>query len=270
MSALFEGKTGERLHTALLITTGLLGLFLLVQIISGISSWRYIGTGVAAANTITISGEGEVYAVPDLGVFTFSVVSEKTTVEAAQADATAKINAVMAYLKNAGVAEKDIKTVNYQIYPQYDYQNSVCPAASSGVVYCPPGRQTLRGYEVRQSNEVKVRDISKAGDLLSGVGSKGATEVSGLSFTIDNPTAVETEARSKAIADAKTKADVLAKSLGVRLVRIVSYNESTNGIPPIYYGKDMLERGGAAASSPEISTGENKFTSNVTVVYEIR
>ena len=77
----------------------------------------------------------------------------------------------------------------------------------------------MRGYEVRQSTTVKVRDTAKAGDFLAGVGEKGANEVSSLNFTFDDPDQVQDEARNEAIADAKAKADVLAKQLGVRIVR---------------------------------------------------
>lgn len=264
---LFEGPRGEKLQKATLATVALLALFLFVQVITGFASLRYIGTGVQATNTINISGHGEALAVPDIATFTFSIVSEKSTVAAAQTDATAKANATTAYLKGAGVDEKDIQTSGYFINPQYDYVQQAC---SGG--YCPSGKQVLRGYEVRQSTTVKVRDTAKAGDLLAGVGGKGATEVSGLNFTFDDPNAVQDEARNKAIADAKQKAEVLAKQLGVTLVRVVSFNES--GTPgPIYYAKTMDVGMGAAASAPaapEISVGQNKVTDDVQITYEIR
>jgi len=269
---LFEGTTGERLRKVVFVAVGALALFLVIEVLSGLMGLRYIGTGVAATNTITVSGEGEVVAVPDIATFTFAVVSLKTTVADAQTDATAKANAAMAYLKDAGVDEKDIQTSDYSIVPQYDYQQGVCPAigAPEGVSYCPPGRQVLRGYEVRQTTTVKVRDTAKAGELLAGVGSKGATEVSGLNFTFDNPTEVEQESRRKAIDDAKDKASVLAKQLGVSLVRVVSFSENGGGYPsPMYYGM-----GGAVAQdakvAPEISVGQNKLTTVVSVTYEIR
>ena len=193
--------------------------------------------------------------MPDIATFNFSVVSDKATVADAQADATAKSNAITAYLTGAGVDTKDIQTSGYSINPQYTYQNAVCPqtvvmptnadecpvfrvgsvgsGASSGAVRVLPAWQaTLTGYEVSQSTTVKVRDTSKAGELLAGVGSKGATEVSGLAFTFDDPTAVQTAARNKAIADAKSKAEALASQLGVSLVRVVSFNENQGGNYP--------------------------------------
>lgn len=268
MDALFEGSRGNALRGAVFAVVVLLALFLGIKAFGEFKGLRYIGAGLPPTNTIYVSGYGEAVGVPDIATFTFSVVSERQTVAAAQEDATAKANAITAYLAEAGVAEKDIQTSSYSVYPQYDYIQAVCTAD-----FCPPGRQQLRGYEVRQTTVVKVRDTAKAGELLSGVGSRGATEVSGLSFTFDDPDALQIEARDKAIADAKEKAESLARALGVRLVRIVSFNE--NGGYPIPFAKDMsVGMGGSEAESrpaaPPISTGENKVVSNITVTYEIR
>ena len=280
----FEGSQGVWLKRGIIAVVAMLALFLSVQVVAGVKEWRYIGAGLQATNTISISGHGEAFGVPDIATFSFSVVSNKATVAAAQEDATAKINAVTAYLTGAGVDKKDIQTSDYSVYPQYEYQNAICPTSapvSSGstgastAIYCPPGKQVLKGYEVRQTTTIKVRDTAKAGDLLSGVGDKGATEVSGLNFTFDKPEMVQDEARDKAIAQAKEKADVLAKSLGVHLIRVVSYNENGGYPSPLYARDAAYGMGGAAnqsvkTSAPEISIGQNKITSDVTVTYEIR
>lgn len=262
---LFEGPRGEKLRTALIASTALLGLFLLVQVVAGFKSLRYIGAGVQAANTISVSGHGEAFAVPDIATFTFSVVADKATVALAQADATAKINAITQYLKGAGIDEKDIQTSDYSVQPQYEYTQIVCVAYP-----CPTGKQTLKGYEVRQTTTIKVRDTAKAGDLLTGVGGKGATEVSGLNFTFDNPDAVQNDARNKAIADAKQKADVLAKQLGVSLVRVVSFTENSGGYPRPMMAYGMGGAADSKAVAPEISVGQNKVTDDVSITYEIR
>jgi uncharacterized protein YggE len=138
-------------------------------------------------------------------------------------------------------------------------------------VYCGGSNQVLKGYEVRQSTTVKVRDTKKAGDLLAGVGAKGATEVSGLNFTFDNPDTIQTQARNKAIADAKSKADALAAQLGVTLVRVTSFNESQGGNYPRPVEYAMAS--GAVdtkAVAPNISVGQNNVTDDVTITYEIR
>ncbi len=264
MNELFNTGLGRSAVIALIVFLGLLSLNTLLNL-------RYIGAGIPPANTISVAGYGEAVAVPDIATFNFSVVSLKGTVALAQEEATTKANAITAYLKQQGIEERDIQTSNYSVYPQYDYVQSAC--LPSGI--CPSGRQVLRGYEVRQTTTVKVRDTAKAGDYLSGVGELGATEVSGLNFTFDDPDQVQNEARNEAIADAKEKAEVLARQLGVRLVRVVSFNENGGGYPVPYYSARVEAQngmGGAdmAVKSPEISTGENKVTSNVSVIYEIR
>src|SRR6185312_8355163 len=103
---MFEGASGEQLRRALSVAAWLLVAFLAVQTIAGLSGLRYIGTGIAPSNTISVSGHGEALSVPDIATFSFSVVSDKATVAEAQADATAKINAVTAYLTGAGVDKK--------------------------------------------------------------------------------------------------------------------------------------------------------------------
>lgn len=268
--AMFEGPRGDKLRLAVLAAVLLLAVFLGVKAFGEFMNLRYIGAGVQPTNIINVSGEGEAVAVPDIATFTFSVVSEKSTVKAAQDDVTAKANAITAYLKESGVADRDIQTSGYSVYPQYDWIQAACSPNGA----CPPGQQKLRGYEVRQTTTIKVRDTAKAGDLLTGVGGKGATEVSGLNFTFDDPDAVQAEARDEAIADAKQKAETLAKSLGVKLVRVVSFTEGGN-YPMPYYAHDMAQGLGGAESAvvnkaPDISVGENKVTSSVTVTYEIR
>jgi uncharacterized protein YggE len=263
----FSGPQGERLGKAVLVAVVLLAVFLGLKSLSELQSMRYIGAGVAPSNTISVSGYGESFATPDIATFSFTVSSKKSTVAAAQEEATAKINAATKYLKDAGIAEKDIQTSDYSVNPQYDYLNQAC---TNG--YCPGGKQVLSGYEVRQTTTVKVRDAAKAGDLLTGVGNKGATEVSSLNFTFDDPNKSQNEARGKAIADAKSKADELAKQLGVHIVRVVSFNESNGGYPMPYAarGTVALQAGDSKAVAPEISIGENKVSSNVSITYEIR
>jgi uncharacterized protein YggE len=262
----FEGPTGEKLRKALFVTVVVLAVFLAVEVIGGIMQWRYIGAGIAAANTITVNGHGEAVGVPDIATFTFSVVSDKATVADAQADATTKANATTAYLTSQGISKNDIQTSNYSIQPQYSYNSPVC---TNG--FCPPSNQTLTGYEVSQTTTVKIRDTSKAGTVLAGIGSTGATEVSGLTFTFDDPTSVQTDARNKAIADAKTKADALAKQLGVSLVRVTAFNENAGGSMPQPVVYNMATAGSAkAAVAPTISVGQNNVTDDVSITYEIR
>lgn len=259
----------KHVEQAAIFALAMLGVFLIVLAVSNIKQYRFIGSGVTATNTITVSGTGDVFAVPDTATFSYSVMATEKDVTTAQTKVNTKGNDIIAYLKGQGVDEKDIQTTDYSVNPHYEWNSAVCPAGSS---YCPPGRQTLTGYDVSETVTVKVKDTTKAGTLLSGIGSKGATNISGLSFTVDNETALEAQARTKAIDDARTKADELAKELGVSIVRVVGFSEN-NGGPIMYAAKAMAfdsASGASAAPAPEIATGQNKITSNVSVTYEIR
>ena len=231
---------------------------------------RYMYSGPV---TISVTGEGEVFATPDIATFSFNVEAKEDDATTAQNKAAETMNAVLAYLGDAGVEKKDVKTEYYNLTPRYEYPETICYSG-----YCPPqGEPKLVGYQVTQSVSVKVRDTSKAGDVISGVGNKGATNVSGLSFTIDDEDALKAEARELAIADAKAKAKVLAGNLGARIVRMSGYWEEEGGYPIPYAAgmggdnvKVMSAMESAPSVSPELPTGENKITSRVNISYEIR
>ncbi|HUO50457.1 MAG TPA: SIMPL domain-containing protein [Candidatus Paceibacterota bacterium] len=252
---------------------GMLALFLLVLTASALKSYHYIGTGINPTNTISVSGEGKVFAVPDTATFSVTMQNTAADVQTAQSKTTQQGNAILDYLKSQGIADTDIQTTDYEITPQYSYSQAACPVASGSTpVYCPPGKQTLTGYQVSETVTVKVKDTSKAGDILAGVGSKGASNVSGLSFTVADQDALTNQARDKAVQDAQGKAQDLAKSLGVQLVGVVGFSENSNGGGfPVYakaYG--MGASADMAAPAPEIATGQNTITDDVTLTYEIQ
>ncbi|MCX6716226.1 MAG: SIMPL domain-containing protein [Candidatus Taylorbacteria bacterium] len=256
---------------------GLIAILIVFVIILGIGAIKVmsnVGINNATVSTINVDGTGDAIAVPDIATFTFTVSETAKTVVDAQTKATTRINSALKTVRDQGVADKDISTQSYNINPHYDYQTAMCPASSSGVVtYCPGGKSVLTGYDVSQSIQIKVRDLTKAGAILTSVGSLGVQNVNSLSFAVDEPAKVQADARNKAITDAKSKADVLAKQLGVRLVRVVSFSESNGGYPrPMMYsvmGKGVSAEDSAPVS-PEIPTGEQKITSNVSITYEIR
>lgn len=252
------------------------GIFAILFIISitawfAISAWDKFNSGSNDINkpSITVSGEGEVYAKPDLGIIDFSVVTEKKTVSEAMAENTKKMNAVTDAVKKLGVEEKDLKTIGFNIYPKYEWQEVRCLAYP-----CPSGKSVLTGYEVTQQLEVKIRTLDKAGDIIQKATEAGANQVGNLQFTIDKEDELKKQAREDAINKAKAKAKELASQLGVRLVKITSFSESGNEPYPIYrdYMSSAKGMGGEVESvpSPEIETGENKITVSVSITYEIK
>lgn len=252
---------------------GVLTILVIIGIVIGVKMIGPAGTNLNNMSTINVDGTAQVVAVPDVATFTFTVTETAKTVAEAQKSATTKINDSLKSLRDQGIADKDISTQGYNINPHYEYQNAICPASSSGTtVYCPSGKSILTGYDVSQTIEVKVRDLTKAGTILTSIGTLGVENVNGLTFTVDEPTKIQAEAREKAINAAKQKADVLADQLGVRLVRIISFSENSGGYPrPVYnaYGKGGADMASQVAA-PEVPVGEQKYSSNVTITYEIR
>ncbi len=221
--------------------------------------------------SITVDGKGEIFAKPDVATFNFSVVAKEADATTAQTVGAKNMNDIVAYLKEKGVEDKDIKTTGYNLNPRYEYPQVKCTEWG-----CPPsGEPKLIGYEVSQSVDVKVRKTDDAGMLISGVGELGATNVGGLNFTIDDEDSLKVEAREAAIADAKTKAKELADKLGVRIVRMSGYWEDQGGMP-MYNGYGMggemkaMSADASVSPVPEIPGGENTITSVVHITYEIR
>ncbi|GMU73853.1 MAG: SIMPL domain-containing protein [Candidatus Campbellbacteria bacterium] len=267
-------------------------VFIAILSVNALKENRYIGGGVPAGNVITVSGEGEVFAVPDIAEFTYTVYAEAKTVGEAQEMAAEKGNAIIAFLKGEGIAEKDIRTVSYSANPKYEWTNQPTPlgaeiqvvepyygggtSGSAGVsspdyYYPQPRNQVIVGYEVRQSVSVKVRDTEKVGELLAGVGEKGATDIYGPNFTIDEEDALQRAARKLAIKDAQEKAEQLADDLDVRLVRVVSFSENGGGYYPMYAREEFdMAVASDGKATPEIPLGENKISANVSITYEIR
>jgi uncharacterized protein YggE len=242
----------------------LLSIFVIALTVYTFKSIGFIGSA-PTTNTISVSGRGEAFAVPNIATVNFSVEKTAKTVAEAQKQVTDVVNDVLVAIKTNGVAEKDIKTISYDINPKYDYQGSVC--SSTGI--CPPSKQILTGYTVTNSIQIKIRAIDTAGTIIGVLGQKNVTNLSGLQLTVEDDAAIKKEARNEAIAEARAQAESIAKSLGVRLVRITSFNES-GFAQPMYYSKDMAMSAQSNAATPAIPVGENSAISNVSITYEIQ
>jgi len=216
-----------------------------------------IGKAPAERKTISFDGTGKVIGTPDIATVDLGMVSQNATVAPALKQNNQKMNDLIDALKKIGIPSVDIQTSQFSVYPNYDYSNS---------------KQTITGYTASQSVTVKIRNLDLISSVLDAAGSAGANQVSGLSFTIDNPDTLQAAARQKAIADAMDKAIVLEKQLGVKLARVVNFSESNNGSPVPYYTMDKaVGMGGAAPSvAPSIQTGSQDIVSNVTLTFEIQ
>lgn len=246
----------------------ILATLVLVGLLLALGAYAYqtiknANQGPMGPTTITVIGVGEMTATPDVAGFSFSVNATGTDATAAQGASAEKMNAIVSYLKESGVEDKDIKTENYTLYPNYRYINQPCT-----VNYCPPGEQVTDGFQASQMVSVKVRNTEQAGPLLAGVGERGATDISGLGFTVDDEETVKAEARELAIADAKAQAEALAEQLDVDLVKLVGFYEDAPYYP--YDGHAMMDRAmSKAESAPSVPVGENKTTVRVNLTYQI-
>ena len=210
-----------------------------------------------AMSYITVEGKGKVMGKPDIGKIQLTVVSEGATPTDATGDGTKKYDALLAAVKGLGVTADDLKTTNYSLYPRYRWEQET-------------GKQLIDAYELRQSLEVKVRNLSNMGKVISAATDSGANQIDGLSLDIDNREALLADARKQGIAEAKAKAGVLAASLGVELGEITSYNEySDSGMqPPMYYGR-AAEGIGGGGDIPSVETGSQEVTLNVSITYSM-
>src|SRR3989344_4604528 len=243
-----------------------LALFLMVSI-------DHLSNTATNTNTVSFDGEGRVFAKPDIAAVSFSILTEATTSKKAQDDNSTRSTKVVDFLKNQGIEEKDIKTSGYNVYPQYSYLRP-CPLddslnPNSPIYPCLEKIQQISGYQVNQSFEVKVRDLEKVSAILDGLVTAGANQVNNLGFQIDDMEKVKNEARELAIKNAKEKASTLKKQIGIRLAKIVNYNEG-GGYPIYFRAEASMDKGGVGGGGPSVPAGENEIVVNVTITYQIR
>lgn len=259
-------KTKKCIATAFLALLTILSLYFVVKFVNEVHAGRYIGTNSSQVNTIQVQGTGKVDAVPNIATVSFTIREEGKTSADAQAKATAKEKGALDFLANSNIDKKDVKTENTNTNPKYESGPQIVCIAYP----CPSPKQTIVGYEVSETVSVKIRTVEDTGKITAGLAAIGISEINGPNYTLDEDEKYTDEARSKAIDDAKEKAEVLARQLGVRIVRVVSFNENGGGYP-IYYAKDAVSNQAASApAAPELPTGQNTLTSNVTITYEIK
>jgi uncharacterized protein YggE len=242
-----------------------LGLVLLVIGLAGcdgITSPPAKATGAGGiynnqSTGIWVTGDGKVTAVPDVAVLSLGVAAQASTVAQAQGQAAASMNAVVNALKTGGVAEKDIKTqvFNIQQLTRYDDKTQ---------------QPVVIGYSVTNTVTVKVRTVTTTGAIIDAVTKAGGdnTRINSISFTIDDPTPFESEARQKAMADARAKAKQLADLAGVKLGEPTYINES-GGFTPYQTTRINAVPAASESAPTPISPGETEITLTVQITYAI-
>jgi len=213
----------------------------------------------------SVSASGKSVGIPDIAEFTFSVITQGgKDVGLLQKENSDKMNKAIDLLKAQKIDSKDIKTQNYFLEPRYEY----CSYAMGKI--CPPPE--IVGYSLSQTVNVKIRDFSKIGDILSGVVAEGANSVSQLSFTVDDMTVLENQAREEALQKAKEKAKFIAKAGGFRLGKLLSIDEGSSYFPFNKYNVTSGAGGGGPELVPDpiIEPGSKEVSVSVTLRYEIK
>lgn len=231
-------------------------VFLGTLIRNNMEKFYYIGHAEKSERTMVIDAQGKVTIKPDIAVTTMGMVAEAPTVAEAQKKNTDVMNKLIEKLKGLGIEAKDIQTVNYNVYPQYDYTQT--------------DGQKLKGYQVSQNVTVKIRNLDNANKVLALAGEVGANNVSGLSFTVDDREVFKNQALEQALQKVHQKALIRSRALGVQLVGVMSYNEYEGDQPTGYGGPMVKAMDSMAGAVPSVESGSTEITMNVTVTYEIR
>jgi uncharacterized protein YggE len=203
---------------------------------------------------LDINATGEVNRVPDLAIISAGVVTRAATARQAMQQAANKMARVRAALAKAGIADRDIQTTSINLHPDYAYENNRPPR--------------LTGYNASNQVTVRFRDVANAGEILDALVAEGANSINGPTLTIDKPEAALDEARARAIAAGRARAELFARSMGLRVVRVVAVSE-TGGSYPVPPPMVMM-RAEAADASTKIDPGEQKLQVNLAMTFELQ
>jgi len=203
---------------------------------------------------LDISATGEATRVPDVAIISAGVTTQATTATDALGQNAARMERVRAALKRSGIADRDIQTASISLQPQYKYVENQ--------------PQLLVGYQASNQLSVKFRDIRASGRILDALVAEGANQINGPNLTIDHPEAALDEARGKAIATGRARADLYARALGMRVARVISVSESGSDTPrPI---SPMFARAQMADAKTSVDPGEQQLQISVAITFELQ
>jgi len=206
---------------------------------------------------LDVSATGEVSRVPDVAIISAGVQTRSATATGAISQNASRMDKVRAALKAAGIADRDIQTSNISLNPEYRYQDNQPPQ--------------LTGYTASNQVNVRFRDIRNSGRILDALVAQGANQINGPSLTIDKPEAALDEARADAIAVGRARAELYARSLGMRVVRLLSVTEGSGFGNPSPIVMMRAERGAATgAADSKIDPGEQQLQVTVSMSFELR
>lgn len=238
------------------MSRSLLALAMMVPFIAGSPA---LAQEIDMRSKINVLGEGEARVSPDMAVISLAVFKEAETAREAMDQNNSDMAAVIAALKEEGIEAKDLQTSGLSINPQYVYPNDRNSEE----------KPRITGYQVTNSLTVRVRDLDKVGSILDRSVSLGVNQGGSIVFTNDDPTAAMSDARKSAVEDALAKAQTLAEAAGVEVGKVLSISES-NGMPqPMPMMKAVRAQGMAMDASVPVEAGENSYTVQVDVTFEL-
>lgn len=212
-------------------------------------------TQAIGGTRLDVNASGEVTRAPDIAVVSAGVVTRAASAGSALQQAAARMARVRTALRAAGIEDRDIQTSNISLNPEYRYDNNQPPR--------------LTGYTASNTVNVRFRDIASAGKVIDALVAEGANQINGPTLTIDKPEAALDEARAKAVAAGRARADLYARSLGMRVVRVVAVSE-TGSSYPVPPPMPMMARAEMAAADTKIDPGEQKLQVNLAMTFELQ
>lgn len=217
-------------------------------------------TSQTKGDPFVVTGEGKVFVTPDIAKITVGIQENGSSLKSVQDNVNKKSKALTDAVEKLGVDKKDIKTVSYNLYPQYDYLTSTT--------------NRITGYQVSTNYEITVRDFDKVNDILVAATASGANTIGNVGFDINEETKKEKlqEARELAVSEAKSKAEGLSKAAGITLGKVinVSENQAIPEIRPMYAAGAVGTVTQKSEAPANVTPGETEINVTVNLAYEVR
>ncbi|RVT94282.1 SIMPL domain-containing protein [Sphingomonas crocodyli] len=231
-----------------------LAILMAAASVPAISSAQEPAAAAIQGTRLDIVATGEVSTTPDIASISAGVVTQAPTAAAAMAENAQRMAATVAALKKAGVADRDIQTSSIGLQPQYKYAENQPPV--------------ITGYQASNQLIIRFRDVKRAGAILDALVAAGANQINGPNLSVDHPEALLDQARVKAIADAKARAELYAKAAGLSIKRIVSISEGSfdPGPRPV----PMMAMRAEKMADTSIEAGEQRLSVSVSVTFELQ
>lgn len=221
-----------------------------------------VGTSIAdeIPRTITVTGQGKAASPPDMATINSGVATTAATAKEALAANNVAMEKLMEVLKSRGIESKDIQTSGFGVYPEYARRNPGQRGSNN--------EARITGYRVNNNVTVRVRNLPRLGEILDALVESGSNRISGVSFSISEPRAIQNKARMDAVDDARGRAELYAQATGARVGKVIAISEQPIRQPQPAFGARMAMVSEVASSVP-VATGEQQVSATVNVIYEL-